>query len=81
MNRNDFSIGGDRKPQIEINKSTRQKFWQNPNFTLLLYLLFILLSFQVWQGYQQARQQEIPLTSSSSTWRRRRCRRSSSPRR
>ena len=60
MNRNNFSIGGDRKPQIEINKSTRQKFWQNPNFTLLLYLLFILLSFQVWQGYQQARQQEIP---------------------
>ncbi len=60
MNKNDFSLGGDRKPQIEINKSTRQKFWQSPNFTLLMYLLFILFSFQLWQGYQQTKQEEIP---------------------
>ncbi len=64
MSRNDFSIGGgnDHRPQIEINKTTRRKFWQSPNFTLLLYLLFVLLSFQFWQGYQQARQEEIPFS-------------------
>ena len=49
-----------KKPDIELNKSNEQKFWQNTNFTLLVYLIFILLSFQFWQNYQQARQQEIP---------------------
>ncbi len=64
MNKSNFSIGGDRnKPEIEINKSTPpRKFWQSPNFTLLMYLLFILLSFQLWQGYEQARQEEIPFS-------------------
>ncbi len=61
MSKNNFSIGGDHhKPQIEINKTTKQKFWQSPNFTLWLYLLFILLSFQFWQGYQETKRQEIP---------------------
>ncbi|HHH38976.1 MAG TPA: ATP-dependent metallopeptidase FtsH/Yme1/Tma family protein [Sedimenticola sp.] len=61
MKKSDFSLGGDsEKPKIEINKSSSQKFWQTPNFTLIMYLLFIFFSFQVWQGYQQAKQEEIP---------------------
>ena len=61
MKKNDCSIGKpDGKPTIEINRSTKRPLWQHPNFTLLLYLLFILFSFQLYQGYQTAKQQEIP---------------------
>ncbi len=61
MNKNNFSLNGNGdKPKIEINKSTNQKFWQNPNFTLVMYLLFIFFSFQVWQGYEEAKRSEIP---------------------
>ncbi|HED19690.1 MAG TPA: ATP-dependent metallopeptidase FtsH/Yme1/Tma family protein, partial [Gammaproteobacteria bacterium] len=61
MKKNDFFLNGDGdKPRIEINKTTRQKFWQNPGFTLIIYLLFIFLSFQMWQGYKEAKREEIP---------------------
>jgi cell division protease FtsH len=61
MKKNDFSLGGnDNKPEIEINKTTKRKFWQNTNFTLIMYLLFIFFSFQVWQDYQEAKREEIP---------------------
>ncbi|HEB69831.1 MAG TPA: ATP-dependent metallopeptidase FtsH/Yme1/Tma family protein [Desulfobulbus sp.] len=55
-----FTFGNGKKPEIEINKTSSEKFWQNPNFTFWLYLIFILISFQFYQGYQQARQEEIP---------------------
>jgi len=60
MKKTNFTFGNGQKPEIEINKTTNEKFWQNPNFTFWLYLIFILVSFQFYQGYQQARQQEIP---------------------
>ncbi len=61
MNQNNFSLGGDsRKPEIEINKSSSPKFWQSPGFNFIMYLLFIFLSFQIWQGHEQAKQLEIP---------------------
>ncbi len=61
MDKKDFSFNGNGdKPKIEINRSTPQKFWQSPNFTLIMYLLFIFFSFQVWQGYQEAKREEIP---------------------
>ena len=60
MKKTNFTFGNGQKPEIEINKTTNEKFWQNPNFTFWLYLIFILISFQFYQGYQQARQQEIP---------------------
>lgn len=50
----------DEKPDIEIGKTTRPKFWQNQNFNLILYLLFIFLSFQFWQGFQETKRAEIP---------------------
>ncbi len=62
MNKNNFSLGGsdDNRPKIEINKSTKPRFWQSPNFTLIMYLLFIFFSFQLWQGYQETKREEIP---------------------
>jgi len=60
MKKTNFTLGNGKKPDIEINKTTNEKFWQNPNFTFWVYLIFILISFQFYQGYQQARQQEIP---------------------
>ncbi len=59
MKKTDF-LGKGGKPDIEINKTTNTKFWQNPQFTFWAYVFFILISFQFWQNYQQARQQEIP---------------------
>ncbi|TCK18545.1 membrane protease FtsH catalytic subunit [Thiogranum longum] len=59
MNKSDFKIGDD-KPQIEINKPSELKFWQRPDFTLWLYLIFLLVSFYMWQGYREVRQTEIP---------------------
>ena len=60
MKKTDF-FGNSQKPEIELNKTTtNQKFWQNPNFTFWAYLIFILISLQFWQGYQQVRQEEIP---------------------
>lgn len=60
MKKTNFTFGNGKKPEIEINKTTNEKFWQNPNFTFWAYLLFILISYQFYQSYQQARQQEIP---------------------
>ncbi len=52
---------GNKKPEIELNKTNKPvKFWQNPNFTFWAYLIFILISFQFYQNYRQARQEEIP---------------------
>ena len=60
MKKTNFTFGNGKKPEIEINKTTNEKFWQSPNFTFWLYLIFILISYQFYQGYQQAKQQEIP---------------------
>ncbi len=60
MKKNKFTLGNGKKPEIELNKTTIEKFWQNPNFTFWLYLFFILISFQFFKGYEQAKQQEIP---------------------
>ncbi len=60
MKKSNFTFGNGKKPDIEINKTTNQKFWQSPNFTFWLYVFFILISFQFYQGYKQARQEEIP---------------------
>ncbi len=60
MKKTNFTLGNGNKPEIEINKTSKEKFWQNPNFTFWLYLIFILISYQYYQGYRQARQQEIP---------------------
>jgi cell division protease FtsH len=60
MKKNKFTLGNGKKPEIELNKTTKEKFWQNPNFTFWLYVFVILTSFQYYQGYQQARQAEIP---------------------
>ena len=60
MAKNNFTLGNGKKPDIEINKTTKEKFWQNPNFTFWIYLVFILVSVQFYQGYKETKQQEIP---------------------
>jgi len=59
MKKNNFSIG-DKKPDIEINKRPELKFWQRPDFNLILYLLIMLGSFYFWQGIKQTESLEIP---------------------
>ncbi len=59
MANNNFSLGG-KKPDIEINKTTRQQFWQRPDFNLFAYILLMLFSFYLWQGYFNEKSEEIP---------------------
>ncbi len=51
---------GTNKPRIEINKTSKTPFWQSPQFNLILYLVFILLSFQWWAQLSHERRIEIP---------------------
>ncbi len=46
-----------KKPEIEINKTTGEKFWQRPYFNFWLFVIFILISLYFYQGLQQVRQQ------------------------
>ena len=59
MKKTDFNTGG-KKPDIEINKPGEQKFWQRPDFTLIIYLLFMIGSFYFWKMSIKAAQEEIP---------------------
>jgi len=59
MRKSNFSLG-DNKPDIEINKSRPPKFWQRPDFNLVVYLLIMFVSFYLWQSYTQGRNEEIP---------------------
>ncbi len=58
MARNDDKGGAG--PEIEINRTTRQKFWQRPDFNLMLYLLFLLASLWLWHGMEEGARREIP---------------------
>ncbi len=61
MAKNNFTINGkNRKPEIEINKTTQEKFWQNPGFNFWLYLIFILFSMQIYHNYKVVQREEIP---------------------
>lgn len=51
------------KPDIEVNQTTRHRFWQHPLFNLIIYLLFVLASFNLWQGVEEARRLEIPYST------------------
>ena len=46
MKKTNFNLGSGKKPEIEIYMTNIEKFWQNPNFTYRLYLIFILKSYQ-----------------------------------
>ncbi len=48
-------------PRIDINHSPRKPgLWQSPGFNLLLYLIFIYLSFHFWSRSVETRRIEIP---------------------
>ncbi len=48
------------EPDLELNRTTKPSFWQNPWFNLILYLLFVVISFQYWTQAQETRALEIP---------------------
>ncbi|HFD79183.1 MAG TPA: ATP-dependent metallopeptidase FtsH/Yme1/Tma family protein, partial [Gammaproteobacteria bacterium] len=61
MQKSNFNAGDSSgKSKIEIHDQQRPGFWQQPSTTLILYLLFILVSMYFWHGLEQARSQEIP---------------------
>lgn len=62
MKKNNFSLGNN-KPDIEINKTTQHKFWQRPDFNLILYLILMTFSFYLWQGYTSGQTKEIPYSA------------------
>ncbi|NDY71301.1 cell division protein FtsH [Desulfobacter hydrogenophilus] len=59
MNKTNFKTEH-RTPEIEINKPGASKFWQQPNFNLWAYIIFVVLSFYLWQGYLEVKKEEIP---------------------
>jgi cell division protease FtsH len=48
------------KPDIEINKPGEVKFWQRPNVTLVLYVLFFAAMWFMWQSGSRLAKEEIP---------------------
>ena len=54
MKKTNFNAGN-KKPDIEINKPGDGKFWLQPNFSFWTYILFMVLSFYLWQGYFEPR--------------------------
>ncbi len=51
---------GSDKPRVDMDGHSRPPFWQTPQFNLILYLLFVLLSFHLWGRMEETRRLEIP---------------------
>ncbi|MHB8252517.1 MAG: ATP-dependent zinc metalloprotease FtsH [Acidiferrobacter sp.] len=49
-----------KKPNIEVNKPAKLRFWQRPEANLIFYLLFVAMLFFVWQTSATVKQREIP---------------------
>ena len=59
MKQTNFSWGK-KRPDIEVNKPARVKFWQRPDVTLILNILFLAALFYLWQSISSTEQEEIP---------------------
>ncbi|RMF94927.1 MAG: ATP-dependent metallopeptidase FtsH/Yme1/Tma family protein, partial [Gammaproteobacteria bacterium] len=59
-NNTQFRARHDDEPDIEINHSSKRSFWQHPQFNLILYLLFVVVSFHIWQRMEETARLEIP---------------------
>lgn len=62
LGRSDIEIDKPAK-EIEVNRPSpdqEKKFWQRPQFALIFYLLLIIATLSLWQGYQEVRREEIP---------------------
>ncbi len=59
MKKSNFDIKNN-DPKIEINKPSDHKPQQNPGLSLWLYIIFIMLSLYLWQGYEYMQKEEIP---------------------
>jgi cell division protease FtsH len=49
-----------KNPKLEINKSDSGKFWQRPSSLWWLYVVGMLASLWLWEGAQNAVQEQIP---------------------
>ena len=58
--KNDKFKTGNKEPDIEINKSGDIKFWQRPDFSFWVYVVFMVISLYLWEGYSEALKEEIP---------------------
>ncbi|HSN24138.1 MAG TPA: ATP-dependent metallopeptidase FtsH/Yme1/Tma family protein, partial [Methylomicrobium sp.] len=58
MKKNNFIKDDD--PKIEINKPSGSKTSQKPRFNLWLYLIFMMASLYIWQGFEHMQNEEIP---------------------
>jgi cell division protease FtsH len=59
MKKNNFKIKDD-EPKIEINKPSDPKARQKLIFTLWFYIMFMVISLYLWQGFKHQKQEEIP---------------------
>ncbi len=59
MKKNNFDIKDD-DPKIEINKPFEQKSWKKQEFSLWVYLVFMMASLYLWEGFKHQQQEEIP---------------------
>ena len=59
LKKSHFDIKDD-DPKIEINKPSDPKTWQKPGFTLWLYIIFMVASLYIWQGFEHVQNEEIP---------------------
>ncbi len=49
-----------KRPEIEINKPSKQPFWQDPRFNWIAYLLLVFLLLSLWQNAQRMQALELP---------------------
>jgi len=59
MKKNNFELKDD-EPKIEINKPSNFGTIQKPRLTLWFYMLFMLVSLYMWQGFKHMQREEIP---------------------
>ena len=59
MKGSNFDLGP-KKPDIEVNKPSKVKFWHRPDISLVLYIVFFVAMFYLWQSFTATQQKEIP---------------------
>ncbi len=61
MNRAEFGLGPDKKPDIEVNKPVKPvSFWQRPDVNLIFYILFFVTLFLMWHNTTGVPREVIP---------------------
>ena len=59
MSQAKFDVGP-KKPDIEVNKPAKMKFWRRPEWSLVFYIVFLTMLFSLWQNATTIKSEEIP---------------------